>query len=53
MHQKSKSVMLLSQVKLAGYFAIDTMRDRHELYKYNSMELFMRIFVMKFYKSIL
>ena len=30
-HQKSKPVILLSQVKLAGKLAIDSIRDRHEL----------------------
>ena len=42
--QKSKPVMLLSQVKLAGMFAIDSIRDRHECFKYFNVTLFMRIY---------
>ena len=33
-HQKSKPVMPLSQVKLAEIFAIDSIRDRHEIFKH-------------------
>ena len=32
-HQKSKPVILLSQVKLQEMFAIDPIRDRHELFR--------------------
>ena len=41
MHQKSKPASLLSQVKLAGMFAIDSVRDRHELFKCNYFDVFL------------
>jgi len=41
-HQKSKSEMLMSHVKM---FAFDSVRDRHELFKYKLMQLFLCRFV--------
>ena len=36
-HQKSKQMKLLNQIKWQEVFAIDSIRNRNELFKYNSM----------------